>query len=214
MLVSKIGQFNTVNQSKVNSAKQNRVNLYTNTQSFNATQPSFQGLGNLIKMAKNLFKKPVPSTGKYPLSLEDLILRLGKTDDVRYTITQAMRDHVWVNEIHPHDRIDTLFADKGKRLVQIHQQRETPFMMHSTFVDESSIYFHDDGINVKYVNDFNLYGRLAKRTDFRQNGAKEEVTNYYKNGDGIKNRLVYNEDGKTVKSIELPNHEGGDETLG
>lgn len=201
MQISKINSFTPVNNSKMNTCKP----IQPENTPDNNKEISFSGLG-LHNFIKTVFKKEVASTGKYPLSAKDLILRL--KPGMSHSTTKASGNHVWVNEYLPGSKNavrETLFADKGSRLSQVHSYNPV------TGASKKSVYFDDNGKNVRHVEIYNKDGQKTKSLYFSQENNKlETVTNYDTNTGDELNWVHYKADGKTVAFIHKPEICGGD----
>lgn len=205
MQITKIGQCNSINQSKISNHKATQSETQPNSPE---KEVSFSGLG-IHNFIKTVFKKEVASTGKYPLSAKDAILRL--KPGMTHSKTEASRNCVWINEYLPNSRNairETLFSDKGAKLEQIHSCHP------ATGASKKSLYFKEDGKSLDHIELYNQEGRKTKSIYFDQKENKiETVTNYdTKTGDEL-NWVHYKGDGKTVDFIRKPKICGGDTTF-
>lgn len=207
MLISKIGQFNRVNNSKTKSNPvkshnpSGNLNLLNNNPKNDLKEVSFNGLGSLIKKSLNIHPA---STGKYPLNLRDLKLRLAKQkNDIYFTVESPPENfsrHKWVNEYSKKSKMllkETMFTDKGKHLkrVSVYEPNSENLKM--------VIHFKDDG---KSFKELELYKDGVKtKSVYFENNKRKSVTDYSSQR-GIESWTDYEPDGKTVKSIIKPKH--------
>lgn len=189
MLVSKIGQFNRIDNSK-------SKNLQRNNRNDNSQDVSFNGLGSFFK---STFKRRTASTGKYPVDLRDLKLRLAKQKDSIRAIVEDSGErggtHKWVNEFVKGTKNllrEVMFTKKGKKLSRVTTYEPTSGLKRRV------LSFNNDG---KSFDELEIYkdGVKTKSVHF-ENNKRKSVTNYGSQQE-ISGWTDYEPDGKTIKSV-------------